>query len=155
MRLELFHPMIIHFPIVLVLCLFAVDSVAAMRGRPILGRGGMADASAALAVAAGLSALAAYALGDQAFDIARTSAQAPMSLLEMHEEFGTFTAFAIAAWGLIRAAAWWRRTAPNSGLRSGAIVVDAMLVAAVLATAWYGGALVYDHGVAVAAMAAG
>jgi hypothetical protein len=50
MGLELFHLMIIHFlPIVLVLCLFAVDSVAAMRGRPILGRGGMADASAALA----------------------------------------------------------------------------------------------------------
>jgi uncharacterized membrane protein len=153
MRLELIHPMIVHFPIVLVLCLFALDAVATIRCQPILGRGGTADASTALAVAAGLTAIAAFEFGDRALDIARSVPNAPMGLLEMHEECGTFTAFAIAAWSLVRAFLWWRRTAPSGGLRTGAIVVEAALAAAILATAWYGGELVYNNGVAVASFA--
>ncbi len=46
---ELFHPMLVHFPIVLVALLTLADLVALVRGVPLSGRGGYASAAAAVA----------------------------------------------------------------------------------------------------------
>lgn len=151
-RPELIHPMIVHFPIVLVICLFALDAYAAARVRTAGADGAdgaVGNAAVILAAAAGVFALVAYMFGDQAYDIAVAAGRAPASVLEMHQDLGSTTAFAIAAWAVVRIFLWWRQVRFGSSLRLALAGVDGLLVAAVLVTAFYGGRLVYDYGVAV------
>lgn len=149
LRLETIHPMIVHFPIVLVFCLLALDAYAAWRGKLSSNDSPIANASVILAVAAGVFAIIAFMFGDQAYDIAISAGRAPRDILEMHQGLGTFTAWAIAAWAVIRIILWWRRFPIGSSLRLAVVGVEALLVILVIATAWYGGQLVYDYGVAV------
>lgn len=151
MRLELIHPMIIHFPIVLAMGLFALDACASMRDASLARGTAMGVASLTLAVSAGLFAILAYVFGDQAYDIALATGKAPDALLEMHQELGTATAVALVVWATVRAYAWMRGAPLDGGRRLALTAIEGGLVLAVLATAWYGGQLVYDHGVAVIA----
>jgi uncharacterized membrane protein len=148
MPIQLIHPAAVHFPIVFVLSLFAVDGFALARDLPLTSHSGLGRASIVLVIFAGISAIVAYVFGDQAFDIARASGT-KLSVLEAHEEMGTATATAVAVWGLLRGFAFWRGLS-ISGARSGAVVlVELVLVGLILTTAFYGGQLVYEHGVAV------
>lgn len=149
LRPEIIHPMIVHFPIVLVICLFALDAYAALRGQPAAANDTIGNASAILAIAAGVFAIIAYIFGDQAYDIAVSAGRAPADVLEMHQDLGSATAFAIAAWAVIRAVLWWRALRFGNTLRLTAAGIEGLLVVAVIVTAWYGGQLVYDYGVAV------
>ncbi len=78
----------------------------------------------------------------------------PEALIETHETLGTTTAICIGIWALIRAYCWWRRIEITGGRVLGVAVVDAAIFGVVLATAWAGGDLVYEHGVNVAAVPA-
>lgn len=155
MRLELIHPMVVHFPIVLGLGLFAVDGIAALRKWPLSGRGAVANTSAIVAVAAGIFAVIAFVFGDQAYDIALAAANAPKDALEIHQEIGSITAFALAGWAAARAFLWWRNVKLGAAAGYGIAGIEALLVAAVLVAAWYGGELVYHYGVAVEKLANG
>ena len=86
MRTELIHPMVVHFPIVLIFCMLAIDALAASMRIPVSGRGTVAIVSTSVAVAAGVFALLAFAFGDLAYDIAAEMANAPRQALELHEE---------------------------------------------------------------------
>lgn len=151
LRPELIHPMIVHFPIVLVICLFVLDAYSALRGRPAAANDAIGNASAILALAAGFFAVIAYIFGDQAYDAAVSAARAPADVLEMHQDLGSATAFAIAAWAVIRSVLWWRAVRFGRVLRFMSAGIEGFLVAAVIVTAWFGGQLVYDYGVAVSA----
>ena len=52
--IEQFHPLAVHFPIVLALSLAAFDIIALARGLEISGRGAVANVSAGLAALADL-----------------------------------------------------------------------------------------------------
>lgn len=149
MRLELIHPMVVHFPIVFVISLFVLDGYASLTGRSIAAGSAFGRASLALACAAGVFAIIAYVFGDQASDIAMASGRAPKDLLAAHEAFGTFASLAIAGWVVVRAGLWWWSVPLGGGARFIVPAVDGLLVLAVVVTAWYGGQLVYDHGVGV------
>jgi uncharacterized membrane protein len=155
LRLELVHPMIVHFPIVLVVSFFVLDAYSTLRGRSIAANSPVGIASIVLVIAAGLSAVAAYAFGDEAYEIAEAVGRVPANILETHQDLGTFTALAIAGWAVIRTFLWWRAISFGRGLHFAIVAIEGLLVAAVVATAWYGGQLVYDYGVAVSATAGG
>ena len=149
MRTELIHPMVVHFPIVLIFCMLAIDALAASMRIPVSGRGTVAIVSTSVAVAAGVFALLAFAFGDLAYDIAAEMANAPRQALELHEEAGTATAFSLLGWAVLRVLLWWRRIDLGRLGAYAIVAVEAMLAIAVVLTAWYGGELVYEHGIAV------
>lgn len=148
MPIQLIHPAVVHFPIVLVLLLFAVDIYALVRGVPLTSQTCLGRASMVLATCAAIFAIVAFFFGDQAYDIAR-AAGVKLSVLEAHEEMGTMTTVAICSWVVLRGLAFWRGMS-ISGRRAGAaMLAEFVLVGLVLTTAFYGGQLVYEHGVAV------
>ena len=149
MQLVHIHPMIVHFPIVLIMTAFLFDAVRLMRGAPVsaTGRGGI-DTGTALAALAGLAAVVAFVFGDLAYDIAMekgfTEAQ-----LEGHEGWGTMTTIVLVVIAVVRLVMWWRGL--NNG-RIGSLLGTAMTAAGsvmVIATAYFGGQLVYELGVNV------
>lgn len=152
--LEQIHPMVVHFPIVFVLSLLAIDLWSAVRGLDLGRGGGAGNLAAGVAVLAGLAALVAFVFGDQAYDIA-VAHGTPMAPLEAHEGLGTPTAFLILGWGVLRGLIWWLSVPVGAGRRWLAVLVDAVLVGMILTTAWYGGRLVYEFGVAVQPAAGG
>jgi len=143
------HPILVHFPIVFFITLAVVDLVATARGRITTGRGPLGNLSMGLALAAGAFAIAAYFMGDAALEIAESSGF-HSDIAETHEALGEATAAAFAIWALIRLGLWWKDLRLTG---AGALVVPLIEVAGaalVVATAYYGGQLVYDLGVNVA-----
>jgi uncharacterized membrane protein len=143
------HPILVHFPIVFFITLAAVDLVATARGRITTGRGALGNLSLGLALAAGAFAVGAYFMGDAALEFAESSGF-HSDIAETHEALGETTAAAFAIWALIRLGLWWRDRRLTG---AGAVAVSLIEVAGaalVVATAYYGGQLVYDLGVNVA-----
>ena len=136
------HPAIVHFPIVLALTVLAIDLWSLRRNQPL---GAVADS---LAVGAGLFAGLAAILGDAAAEAAVSGGVAD-TVIETHESLGMLTAAGLILFGLIRGWSLWRGRGYDGGIRTGVIAGQALLVILVLATAYYGGQLVYDHGVNV------
>lgn len=149
MPLSHLHPIAVHFPIVFALCLAAFDLVAVVSRYEIVGRSVAARISAVVAVLAGISAVITYSLGDMAYDIAVASG-VPTRTLEMHESLGTWTAVVLVIWAAVRGAMWWRGR-PLGTLTYGILAVELIVAALVVTTAYFGGHLVYDLGVNVAA----
>lgn len=147
--IEHLHPMIVHFPIVLAILLVAIDAVALARDIPLDGTATYANFSLATALLAGLGGIAAAVLGDMAYDVALEHG-VPVALLESHEGLGTTTGIVLAVWAGLRLIARWRGMAIAGGRKTLLVTAEAAIVALVLATAYLGGNLVYDHGVAVA-----
>ncbi len=143
------HPMLVHFPIVFFLTLAFVDTIATLRGVPVTGRGGIGNVSTGLALAAGLFAIVTYIFGDMALEFAEAGGF-HSDVAEIHEHLGMATAAAFAVWAMVRVVAWWR----NANVRGGGAVLLTLIELAgagvVLATAYYGGELVYGLGVNVA-----
>lgn len=142
------HPAIVHFPIVFVFSLAAFDVLATMRGKEILAKSRTANISASIALLAGISAVAAFVLGDMAYDIAVASG-VPTSKLDLHEGLGTWTAGLVAALAVARGWLWWH--GDTFGRHMNLTVLAAELVAAtlIIATAYFGGELVYEFGINV------
>lgn len=146
--LQHIHPMLVHFPIVLAILLVGIDAVALWRDVPLDGRGTYAGFSLTTALLAGISALVAMGFGDLAMEYA-VAHGVPEGLMETHEGLGTTTALLLGAWAVLRLFAWWRRMPLGGGRKVGVVAVDAALVLLILVTAWYGGSLVFEHGVNV------
>ncbi len=143
------HPLIVHFPIVLIVLLVALDWIASLRGISVTGRTPAGNASAAFAVLAGLAALAAFYFGGVALDIAEAGGFRN-DLAEIHESLGEMTAMILAGWAIVRASLWFRDIRISSPLAFSVPVLELAGLAMVTATAYYGGQLVYDLGVNVA-----
>jgi uncharacterized membrane protein len=143
------HPMLVHFPIVFFLTLAFVDTIATLRGVPVTGRGGIGNVSTGLALAAGLFAIVTYIFGDMALEFAE-SGGFHSDVAEIHEHLGMATAAAFAVWAIIRVVAWWRNAHVRGGGAALLTLIELAGAGVVLATAYYGGQLVYDLGVNVA-----
>ncbi len=146
---EQIHPMIIHFPIVFILCLAAFDVIAAARGHSVTGRNTAGNISTALMVLAALSAVAAMMFGDLALSYAESKGFSS-NVAEIHESLGGAVAATFGVWAVVRALLWWRDTRV-SGAMAYAVALVAVVGAGLAATtAYFGGQLVYDLGVNVA-----
>jgi uncharacterized membrane protein len=150
-EIDYVHPMLVHFPIVLFVSAFIIDLFLILRGGDLAARRPLANLALGLLIAAGTMAVVAAIFGDIALEdaLAKGFPEAP---LEQHEGFGWTTAYAFAGYALLRLLAHWRRFS-LAGLRGWATTaVTAAGVVLLLTTAFYGGKLVYEHGVNVAAV---
>ena len=59
------------------------------------------------------------------------------------------SAVAFTVWAIVRLVAWWRNASLRGGGAFGLVLVELVGAALVIATAYYGGQLVYDLGVNV------
>ncbi len=147
--LQQIHPILVHFPIVFFLTLAVFDITAAWRGSAITGRSAVANVSTALALLAGGFAVLTYFFGDMALEIAEGSGfSSPIG--EIHEALGTTTAMSLAVWAGIRCFLWWRDIRVGTAFARTIQAIELAGTGLVLATAYYGGQLVYDLGVNVA-----
>jgi uncharacterized membrane protein len=152
--IQQFHPILVHFPIVFILSLAAFDVIAVLRGAEVTGRSIAGRISVAIAILAGLSAAAAWIFGGVALDFAEAGGFSS-GVAEIHESLGTVTAIAFVLWALLRAFAWWRDWQPGRGVQAVVALVEVAGALLVIATAYYGGQLVYDLGVNVTRAATG
>jgi uncharacterized membrane protein len=145
------HPMLVHFPIVLLMLAAALDIGVVLRGGD-LGAGQFMARAAAWALGLGaLAAAAAAIFGDVALDhaLARGFPTAP---LEQHGDLGMTTMWIFIVLAALRLAARWRHI-PLAGWRGrGLALASVGGMCLLLATAYFGGALVYDIGVNVASV---
>ncbi|RUV85535.1 MAG: hypothetical protein EOQ55_01825 [Mesorhizobium sp.] len=147
------HPILVHFPIVLIYTLVVIDLVALAGSNAVTMRSGVGTISTFVAIAAGLFAVATWFFGGMALDYAE-AAGFSSGVAEIHESLGTISAFTFLSWGLVRLALWVR----NRELGTLALAIPAIEIAGaalVTVTGYYGGQLVYDLGVNVAKAAVG
>ena len=140
-----FHPVLVHFTIGLVPTAAALATWYAWRAsawaRP---------ATYAIGSAAALLALATMGAGFRDyFAVKPDLTGAPLETLETHELLGVITALTVA---ITMAIAWWKRAsvATKPSWRWALAIALLAATALVAVTGWYGGSLVYDHGVSVA-----
>jgi uncharacterized membrane protein len=148
-EVQLIHPMLVHFPIVLFLLLAGMDLIATLRGVSVTAKTAFGNVSTAVAALSGAFALAAFYFGGIALSHAEAGGfSSPIA--ETHEGLGEFTAIAFAVWAALRAAMWLINRPMPPLIKSAIPLVEIAGVFLVTATAYYGGQLVYDLGVNVA-----
>lgn len=142
---DFIHPMIVHFPIALIIVAFASELTGA-----VLHRDFFTKAALLLLILGTLGAIAAYLSGDQASHTVGDSG-AIRAALEMHEEAGEFTLWTVIIVALIRALFAFRRW--MHGWRQWvAVILLAVCVGAVARTGYLGGELVFRYGGGVKAL---
>ncbi|MDZ4093478.1 MAG: DUF2231 domain-containing protein [Paracoccaceae bacterium] len=152
LQVQHIHPMLVHFPIVLILLLAVFDLVATLRGVSVTGRTTVGTISTLLVVTIAVFAALTFHFGDVALSFAEDRGFSS-EIAEIHEGLGEWVAMASIVYALLRMGLWWRDLRVENGLR---MVFPLAAIAAsglVLMTAYYGGQLVYDLGVNVASLA--
>jgi uncharacterized membrane protein len=152
--LQHIHPMLVHFPIVLLYLAVAFDIGATFMGRSVTDRSTAGRISLALVVLAALSAIATYTFGSMALNVAEASGF-HSDVAETHEMLGQWTAISFTIWAALRAIAWWRDTRLAGALSAMVPVIGLLGVVLVTSTAYYGGELVYALGVNVTRLTSG
>lgn len=146
------HPMLVHFPIVLIFFLTAFDILATLRGHSVTGRTVAGNISTSFAVLTGLFAIATYIFGGMALDVAEAGGF-HSDVAEIHESLGEMVAIVTGIYGLLRAGLWFKDFRIN-GVTSYIFPLAGLAGSAlVAATAYFGGQLVYELGVNVAKVA--
>jgi uncharacterized membrane protein len=140
------HPLVIHFPIVLVLCAAVVDLAGAVFERPSW----LGDAATALVVAGACAAIAAYVTGLAASSTVFIPGMAhPAVMVHRNWAFATMSFLGVVA--VLRLAA--RRAGLTRTRRHRLILLSLSVAGALLVqqTAERGARLVYEYGVGVIA----
>jgi uncharacterized membrane protein len=145
------HPMLVHFPIVLLMFGVGLDFLALARGADLSGAECLPRVAASALILGTVAAAAAAVFGDIALDKA-VDLGFPKAPLEHHEALGLTTLWIFVALSALRILAYWK----GFRLRGGRGVVLAVLglcgVGVLLFAAYAGGKLVYEIGVNVAAV---
>lgn len=148
MPIEIIHPMLVHFPIVLVITALAFDLYGILRPSRSAASIPAFEIASILLIAGAMAAIVTAFFGDSAFDVALgrgfTDAQ-----LETHQTLGIVTAIVLPILAVARAWIWWRK---YNRQKTGAVVAVMLTLIAmimVVTTAFFGGRLVYDLGVNV------
>jgi uncharacterized membrane protein len=148
-EVQLIHPMLVHFPIVLFLLLAGIDFVATLRGVSVTDKTAFGNVSTSIAALSGAFALATFYYGGLALTHAEDGGfSSPIA--ETHEQLGEITAMAFAIWAAVRLVMWFVNRPMPPLIRSAIPLMEIAGAILVIATAYYGGQLVYDLGVNVA-----
>jgi len=142
------HPMLVHFPIVLLLMSAVALALAQFKGETLTGRNCLAGVGAVALLAGTAIALLAAFFGDIALDaaVAKGFPEAP---LELHEEFAVITITVFAALSLIKLYALWKKTVLTGTWGWLFLTAMAAGLGLLIVTAYLGGHLVYNIGVNV------
>lgn len=142
---ETLHPVLVHFTIGLIPTAAAFATMFAWKGTQWTRPAAYATLSAAA-----LLALLTMGSGFRDYFALAPALEgtAARDVMEWHERLGVVTAVTITLTALV---AWWRRANVAANPRWRWALAAALLAASMLVgiTGWYGGSLVYDHGVAV------
>jgi uncharacterized membrane protein len=148
------HPLLVHFPIVLLLLAAVALALVQFKGENLAGHDCLARVGAVALLAGTSIALLAAFFGDIALDAAVASGF-PEAPLELHEDFAITTIIVFIILSLTMLYTVWKKTVVT-GTR-GWLFLAAMAAGVVLliVTAYLGGHLVYDLGVNVHGVAPG
>jgi len=139
------HPLIVHFPIVLVLLAVVVDVVQVLRPRD-----GAASLAVALFVLGAVSALVAFLSGWDAAGEVFTPGMA-QALVADHRRWAIVTTSALVAVALLRIATHLSGRGRSRSARAVFLALSLALSVLVQQTAERGARLVYEQGVGVVA----
>jgi uncharacterized membrane protein len=145
----LIHPMLVHFPIVLLITAVAMDIFLLLTNKDLTDRKCLPLMALSALLLGTLSAGIAAFFGDIALDKA-ISLGFPSGPLETHETLAFITIAVFSLYCLLRLLALWRRY-PLRGFSGWISALPGMVgLVLLIATAYYGGELVYHLGVNVA-----
>lgn len=137
------HPMLVHFPIALLITGFAAELAGLLTGKEWLTR-----AALLLLILGTAGAISAVVTGQREEDkIVETPAIE--HTLEEHEEAGEFTMWLFIAIAAARIVTAWRKSLPKA-VSWVVLLVWLAGLGAITKTAWHGGHLVYKYGAGVA-----
>lgn len=148
------HPMLVHFPIVLLLVAVAALSFMQFRGENLAARNCLASVGTVALLAGTAFALLAAFFGDIALDAA-VAKGFPRAPLELHEEFAAITITVFAAFSLVLLYAILKKTVMTGAKGWIFLAVAAGGLGLLIVTAYLGGHLVHDLGVNVHGVAPG
>lgn len=147
----LIHPMLVHFPLVLIPLAVVFDWLTLVRGGDLSARRGLPRlALATWALGAGFAVLAVM-FGDIALDAA-ISKGFPTAPLERHEDLGFTTMWIVIGLAALRFLLAWKGFSLVRGKGLALAFGGTLALAVLITTAYYGGELVYGLGVNVAAV---
>jgi uncharacterized membrane protein len=147
--IALIHPMLVHFPIVLLITAVAMDIIVLLIKKDLSDRQCLPLIASSALLLGTLAAGVAAIFGDMALDKA-VSLGFPIGPLETHETLALITIAVFSLHSLLRLLAIWRRY-PLQGSVGWISALPGMVgVVLLIATAYYGGELVYHLGVNVA-----
>jgi len=138
-----FHPLVIHFPIALIIVAAFADLVDTLFGRP----GWLTSATTTLFVFASAAAIAACLTGQQALDSVLMPGMAH-PIVQAHRTWAIATTSYFSVLTLIRVALAFRASLPRR-YRVALLVAALLGVGGLQQTAERGGRLVYEQGVGV------
>ena len=142
------HPMLVHFPIVLLLCAVLVDFFVLTKKGNLAGKECWSIVAMAAMVLGVVAAVLAAVFGDIALDAA-VDLGFSEERLEEHEELGLTTLYMFLVLALVRVIAYWRNI-QISGTRAWIFAIIGLVGVGVLfSAAYHGGGLVYELGVNV------
>jgi uncharacterized membrane protein len=143
------HPMLVHFPIVLLITAVALDIIGLSIKKDLASRECLPLIALSALLLGTLSAGIAAIFGDIALDKA-LSLGFPSGPLETHETLALITIAVFSIHCLLRLLALWRRYPLRDFSGWIAVLPGLVGVGLLIATAYYGGELVYRFGVNVA-----
>lgn len=136
---DFIHPMVVHFPIALIIVAFVSELTGA-----VLRRDFFVKAALLLLVLGACGVIAAFLTGDEASHTVGESG-AIRAALEMHEEAGEFTLWTVIVVALVRMLFAYKRW--MHGWRQWvAVILLVLCTAAVARTGYLGGELVFRYG---------
>ncbi|MCP5315576.1 MAG: DUF2231 domain-containing protein [Chromatiaceae bacterium] len=142
------HPMLVHFPLALLPLAVTAQAISLATEGGLFGRNCSARMGMGILAVTAVAAILAAIFGDMAFDQA-LAAGVPEAAMEDHEHLGMLSAIALAGLAAVESILYLR--SDNSRLISVLLLIAGFgLLSVLLATAWFGGHLVYDLGINVA-----
>jgi len=149
--IALIHPMLVHFPIVLLITAVAMDIIVLLIKKDLANRECLPLIALSALLLGTVSAGIAAIFGDIALEQA-ISLGFPSGPLETHEMFALITLVVFIVHSLLRLFAVWRRY-PLRGFSGWISALPGMVgLVLLIATAYFGGELVYHFGVNVASV---
>lgn len=136
------HPMIVHFPIALLIVGFLFDMISLLVKKDFFSRAGLT-----LLILGTVGVIAAYFSGDMAGD-GITETGSLKQALETHENAAQLTLWLMVGASLLRIAFVWMKKYTGA-LRYIAFVVFLAGIISVARTGFYGGELVFKHAAGV------
>lgn len=149
MNLEYFHPIFVHFPVALTLCGTGLLAFGVLRGHAGVRRAGLL-----VLVLGGVLVIPTYITGQVARAVLEDAPafERDLPLLDTHEDMGLASLGLLLALGIVAGIALAKEGTAVEDEKAKPWAMLALALAAcalIVLTAFYGGRLVFEHGIGV------